>query len=72
LVKLRYFAGCTVAEAVNTTANRNRAATVFNNGVADQLFDGTGLSWFFLDRPDDQINDGNGPSVTGDVVSVIH
>jgi hypothetical protein len=56
---------------LNPTATRNRAATVFDNGVADQLYDGTGLSWFFLHQPDDQINNGAGPLLTSDLVTVI-
>jgi parallel beta-helix repeat protein len=57
---------------LNPTATRNRAATVFDNGEADQLYDGTGLSWFFLHQPDDQINNGAGPLLTSDLVTVIH
>jgi hypothetical protein len=47
------------------------AATVFDDAAVDQLFDGTGLSWFFVHQPDDVINNGAGPSVPGDVVAFI-
>jgi hypothetical protein len=56
---------------LNPMAAGGRAATVFDDGTADQLFDGTGLSWFFVHQQDDKINNGAGPQVTGDVVSVI-
>jgi hypothetical protein len=56
---------------LNTVASGGHPATVFDNGVADQLFDGTGLSWFFVHLPDDTINGGAGPRVPGDVVTVI-
>jgi hypothetical protein len=44
---------------------------VFDNGLADLLFDGTGLSWFFMHRPNGRINNGAGPHVPGDVVTRI-
>jgi hypothetical protein len=52
-------------------ATRTHAATVFDDAAVDQLFDGTGLSWFFVHQPDDVINNGAGPSLTGDVVTFI-
>jgi Ca2+-binding RTX toxin-like protein len=54
------------------TATGTRAATVFNNAAVDLLFDGTGLSWFFVHHPNDRINNGLGPLVGGDRVAVIH
>jgi hypothetical protein len=57
---------------LTSAGTRNRTATVFDNGVADQLYDGTGLSWFFLHEPDDQINNGAGPLLASDSVTVIH
>jgi Ca2+-binding RTX toxin-like protein len=56
---------------LNPIATGTHPATVFDDGAADQLFDGAGLSWFFVHRPGDQINNGAGPQVSGDVVSVI-
>jgi hypothetical protein len=53
-------------------ANANHPATVFDDGVVDQLFDGAGLSWFFWNPRNDSINNGSGPLVNGDLVSVIH
>jgi hypothetical protein len=53
-------------------ATRTHAATVFDDAAVDQLFDGTGLSWFFVHRPDDVINNGAGPNTTlGDLVAFI-
>jgi hypothetical protein len=56
---------------LNPVASGGHPATVFDNGTADQLFDGAGLSWFFVHLPDDTINGGAGPHVLGDVVTVI-
>jgi hypothetical protein len=58
-----------VADA--TAATRTHAATVFDDAAVDQLFDGTGLSWFFVHQPDDVINNNAGPSVPEDVVAFI-
>jgi hypothetical protein len=52
-------------------ATRTHAATVFGDAAVDQLFDGSGLSWFFVHRPDDVINSNAGPSVPGDLVAFI-
>jgi hypothetical protein len=56
---------------LNPVAIGGRPATVFDDGAADVLFDGAGLSWFFVHLPDDTINGGAGPHVLGDVVTVI-
>jgi Ca2+-binding RTX toxin-like protein len=56
---------------LNPTASPTRAATVFDDRAADLLLDGSGLSWFFVHRPDDLINNGAGPLVSGDVVSLL-
>jgi hypothetical protein len=56
---------------LNPVATEGHPATVFDDGAADMLFDGTGLSWFFVHRPNDTINNGAGPLVNGDVVSLI-
>jgi hypothetical protein len=52
-------------------ATPKHAASVFDDAAVDLLFDGTGLSWFFVHRGDDVINNGAGPSVPGDVVAFI-
>jgi hypothetical protein len=44
--------------------------SVFDDGAADQLFDGSGVSWFFVHRPNDVIND-HQQLLAGDLVSVI-
>jgi Ca2+-binding RTX toxin-like protein len=59
-------------DILNPTATGNRPATVFDDGVPDLLYDGSGLSWFFVHEPDDLINNGAGPLVSGDVVAHIH
>jgi hypothetical protein len=56
---------------LNPVASGGHPATVFDDGAADLLFDGTGLSWFFVHPPDDLINNGAGPQVSGDVVTLI-
>jgi Ca2+-binding RTX toxin-like protein len=56
---------------LNPVAIGGRPATVFDDGAADALFDGAGLSWFFVHPPNDTINGGAGPRVLGDVVTVI-
>jgi hypothetical protein len=45
-------------------------ATVFRAAVADKLYDGGGLSWFFVSSTN-EINDGNGPSNPNDVVTTL-
>jgi hypothetical protein len=57
---------------LNPTATGNRPATVFDDGTPDLLYDGSGLSWFFVHEPDDLINNGAGPLVSGDVIAHIH
>jgi hypothetical protein len=52
-------------------ATRKHAATVFDDAAVDQLFDGAGMSWFFVHEPDDKINNGAGPLVTGDLKAPI-
>jgi hypothetical protein len=68
---IRFGGGLNGSYVFNPTATSTRPATVFDNGVADLLYDGSGLSWFFVHRPDDLINNGAGPLLSGDVVSRI-
>jgi len=66
---LRNGGGLNGTYILNATASRTRPATVFDDGAPDLLFDGTGLSWFFVHRPNDPINNGAGPHVRGDVIT---
>jgi Ca2+-binding RTX toxin-like protein len=70
---LRQGGGLNGSFILNTTASRTQAATVFDDGAVDSLTDGLGMSWLFVHRrpPADTINNGAGPLVSGDVVSVI-
>jgi hypothetical protein len=63
--------GLNVTYVLNPDAVGGRSATVFDDAAADLFVDGSGLSWFFVHPPDDTINYGAGPLVSGDVVSVI-
>jgi hypothetical protein len=40
---------------LSTTASAGRPQTVFDDSAADLLFDGAGLSWFFVHRPGDVV-----------------
>jgi hypothetical protein len=56
---------------LNPLATATHPATVFADSAADQLFDGSGLSWFFVHQPGGTINQGAGPLINGDVVTLI-
>lgn len=54
---------------LNPVATKKLPATVFSD-PNDSLFDGTGLSWFFVNSPK-EINKGRGPSNPNDVLTHI-
>jgi hypothetical protein len=66
---IRFGGGLNGSYYLNPVATKKRPATVFGN-PNDSLFDGTGLSWFFVNSPKD-INKGSGPSNPNDVVTHI-
>jgi hypothetical protein len=73
-VRLKYLSlggGRNGKYVLNPVATSGRPATVFDDGAADQLYDGTGLSWFFVHQANDRINNGGVLQVQGDVVSLI-
>jgi hypothetical protein len=51
-------------------AHGTTPATVFKDPVADKLYDGSGLSWFFVSSPN-EINNGNGANAN-DIVTIAH
>ena len=55
---------------LDSVAHGTTPATVFKDPVADKLYDGTGLSWFFVSSPN-EINNGNGANAN-DLVTIVH
>lgn len=67
---LRSGGGLNGSFILSTVSTGQVVRTVFDDGAADQLFDGTAMSWFFLHKPIDTINN-NGALRADDIVSVM-
>jgi hypothetical protein len=65
---IRFGGGLNGSYYLNPVATKNRPATVFSDPEAVQLLDGAGLSWFFVNNPQ-EIDGGSGPSNPEDVVA---